>query len=185
MKVARVGALATAVVLAALVLVFIVSDGDTDVGARSPLLGQPAPAVVTTTIEDEAFDLTRRKGSWVVLNFFNSTCVPCIAEHPSLVRFVEGEASRSDSAEFYTVINDDSDEAIRDFFAANRGVWPKLRDTDGATAVAFGVAKVPETWIIDPNGFVRLRILGAVSDGVLEAQLADLRARQPVSVGRP
>ena len=53
-----------------------------------------------------------------------------------------------------------------------------MRDTDGAIAVAFGVAKVPETWIIDPNGFVRLRILGAVADGVLEAQLADLRARE-------
>ena len=178
MKVARVGALATAVVLAALVLVFIVSDGDTDVGARSPLLGQPAPAVVTTTIEDESFDLTRRKGSWVVLNFFNSTCVPCIAEHPSLVQFARAEAARSDGAEFYTVINDDSDKAIRDFFAANDGDWPKLRDSDGAIAVGFGVAKVPETWIIDPNGFVRLRIMGAVTDGVLEAQMTRLRAEE-------
>lgn len=185
MKTARVGAAATALILAALVAVFIVSDGDTDVGARSPLLGQPAPAVVTTTIDDAPFELARRKGSWVVFNFFNSTCVPCIAEHPSLVRFVEGEASRSDPAEFYTVVNDDSDDAIRDFFAANEGDWPKLRDTDGAIAVAFGVAKVPETWIIDPNGFVRLRILGAVTDGVLEAQLADLRARQPAPAGQP
>ena len=185
MKTARIGTVVAAIIIAAFVVMLLVVDGDSDVGARSPLLGKPAPAVVTTTIDGESFDLARRKGSWVVLNFFNSTCVPCIAEHPSLVRFVEGEASRSDSAEFYTVINDDSDEAIRDFFAANRGAWPKLRDTDGAIAVAFGVAKVPETWIIDPNGFVRLRILGAVSDGVLEAQLADLRARQPVSVGRP
>jgi cytochrome c biogenesis protein CcmG/thiol:disulfide interchange protein DsbE len=178
MKVARVGAIATAVVLVALVLVLIVSDGDTDVGARSPLLGQPAPAVVTTTIEDESFDLTRRKGSWVVLNFFNSTCVPCIAEHPSLVSFARAESSRIDGAEFYTVVNDDSDEAIRDFFAANDGDWPKLRDTDGAIAVGFGVAKVPETWIIDPNGFVRLRIMGAVTDGVLEAQMTRLRAEE-------
>ena len=35
-----------------------------------------------TTLDDESFDLARRKGSWVVLNFFNSTCVPCVAEHP-------------------------------------------------------------------------------------------------------
>jgi len=165
-------------VVAALIGVLIVSDGDAGVGARSPLLGQPAPAVVTTTIDDQPFDLGRRKGSWVVLNFFNSTCVPCIAEHPSLVRFAEAEAARTDGAEFYTVVNDDSDDAVRDFFLANDGDWPKLRDTDGAIAVAFGVAKVPETWIIDPNGFVRLRILGAVTDGVLEEQLANLRAGQ-------
>lgn len=178
MKSARVGAVATALILAALVAVFIVSDGDTDVGARSPLLGQPAPAVVTTTIDDVSFELARRKGSWVVFNFFNSTCVPCIAEHPSLVRFARAEASRPDGVEFYTVVNDDSDKAVRDFFAANDGDWPKLRDNDGSIAVAFGVAKVPETWIIDPNGFVRLRILGAVTDGLLETQIADLRARQ-------
>lgn len=178
MKFARVSAVATAVVLAAMIVVFIVTDGDTDVGARSPLLGQPAPAIVTTTIDEQPFDLGRRKGSWVVLNFFNSTCVPCIAEHPSLVKFAATESARPDGAEFYTIVNDDSDSAIRDFFSANGGDWPKLRDTDGAIAVAFGVAKVPETWIIDPNGFVRLRILGAVADGVLEAQLADLRARE-------
>lgn len=149
MKTARIAALATGLVFAALVVVFVVSDGDTDVGARSPLLGQPAPAVATSTIDGARFELARRKGSWVVLNFFNSTCVPCIAEHPSLVRFVADERSRADAAEFYTVVNDDVDDAIRDFFAANGGDWPKLRDDDGAIAVGFGVAKVPETWIID------------------------------------
>jgi len=78
MKAARLGALISALVLAALVAVLVVSDGESDIGARSPLLGQPAPAVNTTTIDDQTFDLARRKGSWVVLNFFNSTCVPSL-----------------------------------------------------------------------------------------------------------
>ena len=50
------------------------------------LLGRPAPAVASTTLDGKPFDLSRRKGSWVVLNFFQSTCVPCKAEHPELVR---------------------------------------------------------------------------------------------------
>ena len=175
MKAARLGALIAAVVLAALVAVLIVSDGDSDIGARSPLLGQPAPAVNTTTIDDQSFDLARRKGSWVVLNFFNSTCVPCIAEHPTLVEFARGESTRADGVELYTVVNDDADDAVRVFFDANGGDWPKLRDADGAIAVAFGVAKVPETWIIDPNGFVRLRIIGQLAGGVLESQMSRLR----------
>ncbi|NCX31624.1 MAG: TlpA family protein disulfide reductase [Actinobacteria bacterium] len=128
-----------------------------------------------TTIDDQTFDLARRKGSWVVLNFFNSTCVPCIAEHPTLVEFARGESTRADGVELYTVVNDDADAAVRDFFAANGGDWPKLRDADGAIAVAFGVAKVPETWIIDPNGFVRLRIIGQLAGGVLESQMTRLR----------
>lgn len=176
MKPARIGALSVAVVMVGFVVLLLRTDGDAGVGARSPLLGQPAPAVVTSTIDDESFDLARRKGSWVVFNFFNSTCVPCIAEHPALLAFAADEAGRTDGAEIYTVVNDDSDDAVRAFFASNSGGWPKLRDGDGAIAVAFGVAKVPETWIIDPNGFVRLRIMGSVVEGVLEAQLASLRA---------
>ena len=175
MKVARLGALIAALVIAALVAVLVVSDGDEEVGARSPLLGQPAPAVLTTTIDDQPFDLARRKGSWIVLNFFNSTCVPCLAEHPALVAFAQAEGARVEPAELYTVVNDDDDDAVRTFFTENGGDWPKLRDSDGAIAVAFGVAKVPETWIIDPNGFVRLRILGQLSNDVLGTQLARLR----------
>lgn len=178
MKTARVGAIGVAAVMAMFVVLLLRTDGDAGVGARSPLLGQPAPAVITTTIDDRSFDLARRKGSWVVFNFFNSTCVPCIAEHPALLSFVEKEAARSDGVEMYTVVNDDADDAVRAFFAANEGDWPKLRDSDGAIAVAFGVAKVPETWIIDPNGFVRLRIMGSVVEGVLEEQMASLRASE-------
>lgn len=178
MKTARVGAIGVAVAMAMFVVLLLRTDGDAGVGARSPLLGQPAPAVITTTIDDRSFDLARRKGSWVVFNFFNSTCVPCIAEHPALLSFVEKEAARSDGVEMYTVVNDDADDAVRAFFAANEGDWPKLRDSDGAIAVAFGVAKVPETWIIDPNGFVRLRIMGSVVEGVLEEQMASLRASE-------
>ena len=41
---------------------------------ESPLLGRPAPTVRSTTLDGTPFDLARRKGSWVVVNFFNSTC---------------------------------------------------------------------------------------------------------------
>ncbi|NDC44755.1 MAG: hypothetical protein EBZ55_01530 [Actinobacteria bacterium] len=53
----------------------------------------------------------------------------------------------------------------------------KLRDDNGAISVAFGVARVPETWIIDPNGFVRLRIAGKLTEGLLDEQLALLKGQ--------
>ena len=174
----RVAAIGAALAFFAAVIWVLATAGRDDSTARSPLLGQPAPSVVTTTTGGDSFDLARRKGSWVVLNFFNSTCVPCIAEHPALVSFVERETRRADGAEFYSVINDDSTQAVEDFFARRGGDWPRLHDDDGAIAVAFGVAKVPETWVIDPNGFVRLRILGAVESGDLEARLDALRGAQ-------
>ena len=159
------------------IVVLVVASPDSQTDADSPLLGNPAPAVVTTTIEDETFDLARRKGSWVVLNFFNSTCVPCRAEHPELLAFADAQAKTAQPAELYTVINDDSDGAVKAYFDEHGGSWPKLRDDNGTIAVAFGVARVPETWIIDPNGFVRLRIAGKLTEGLLDEQLAMLQGQ--------
>jgi cytochrome c biogenesis protein CcmG/thiol:disulfide interchange protein DsbE len=168
---------AVGVVLAMfLVILVLANSGEVNI-ARSPLLGKPAPQVTSTIIDGGDFSLERRKGSWLVLNFFNSTCVPCIQEHPYLVSFAEQQKTSDDPVEMYTVVNDDNDNAVRAFFRANGGDWPKVRDDDGAISVAFGVSKVPESWIIDPNGFVRLRILGAVNDGFLDDQV-DLLKRQ-------
>ena len=169
-------AAAVGAVLVGLLAVLALADpGDSDT-AESPLLGRPAPAVRSTTIDGAQFDLSRRKGSWVVLNFFNSTCVPCRNEHPQLVAFDEAQQSAEDPVELYTVVNDDSDEAVSAFFGANGGGWPKVKDDDGAISVAFGVAKVPETWVIDPNGFVRLRIIGELTEGFLQERIDMMRA---------
>lgn len=163
------------VIVALLFLVLVVSKPEQDFVAKSPLLGQPAPAISSTTIDGETFVLERRKGSWVILNFFNSTCVPCINEHDLLVEFADTESTYPNAAEIYTIINDDSSEAVRDFFTKNGGDWQKVTDDNGTIAVAFGVARVPETWIIDPNGIVRLRIAGELSEGLLSEQVNFLR----------
>jgi len=168
-------AAAVGVVLAAFFVVLVMAEPGDSTVAKSPLLGKPAPEVKSTVIDGGDFDLSRRKGSWVALNFFNSTCVPCIQEHPLLVDFAEEQTTSDDPVEVYSIINDDSDSAVKAFFASNGGDWPKVRDDDGAISVAFGVAKVPETWIVDPDGFVRLRILGALTEGFLTEQLDSLK----------
>ena len=50
-----------------------------------------------------------------------------------------------------------------------------MYDDDGSIAVAFGVSKVPETWIVDPAGVVRARIISRVTADFLAAQLQRLR----------
>ena len=77
-RVAPFVAAAVGVVLAAFLVVLVMADPGDGTVARSPLLGKPAPEVRSTVIDGDDFVLSRRKGSWVVLNFFNSTCVPCI-----------------------------------------------------------------------------------------------------------
>ncbi len=162
-RVAPFIALAVALVLAGLFVVLAGSSPAGDNQVQSFLIGRPAPRVVSTTLDDQPFDLSRRKGSWVVLNFFDPTCVPCVDEHPELVTFDEQQAGLVDGAELYTIINRGSAESVQAFFDANGGEWPVVRDPDGGVSVDFGVAQVPETWIIDPNGVVRARYAGPIT----------------------
>ncbi|MGZ4806053.1 MAG: TlpA family protein disulfide reductase, partial [Ilumatobacteraceae bacterium] len=69
-RVAPFISLAAAAVLAALFIVLANSKSEKPDTTSSFLLGRPAPAVVSTTLDGKAFDLSKRKGSWVVLNFF-------------------------------------------------------------------------------------------------------------------
>jgi cytochrome c biogenesis protein CcmG, thiol:disulfide interchange protein DsbE len=171
-------ALGIAVVIGVFVVVLARSSSNDADAVSSFRIGKPAPQVVSTTIDDEPFDLARRRGSWVVLNFFNSTCVPCKAEHGDLVQFVEQQRELGAAgAELYTIAQlPDDDEKVRQFFADNGGDWPAVRDYTGTIAVAFGTALVPETWIIDPNGIVRQRFPGQVDFATLATEMQRLRA---------
>jgi len=171
--------LTIALVMAGFFWILIGADsGEQPDSSYTPLLGKPAPAIETTTLEGRPFDLQRRKGSWVVLNFFDPTCVPCVREHPDLVDFAENQdANGSDGAEVYTVITFGRDpESVRDFFAANGGTWPVLTDADGTIQIKFGVLKVPETWIIDPDGRVAYRTIDQVTADSLTRDLAVAKA---------
>jgi cytochrome c biogenesis protein CcmG/thiol:disulfide interchange protein DsbE len=178
-RVAPFIALAVAIVLAALFLVLAASDPGRDDQVQSFLIGRPAPSVVSTTLDDQPFDLSRRKGSWVVLNFFDPTCIPCVDEHPELIAFAEQQAQIADGAELYTIVNRGSDSSVQRFFDDNGGDWPVVRDPNGGVSVDFGVAQVPETWIIDPNGVVRRRFAGPITaDGVAQ-ELQAMREGRP------
>jgi cytochrome c biogenesis protein CcmG, thiol:disulfide interchange protein DsbE len=175
-RVAPFVALAVAVVLAGLFVVLAGSDTSTNETADTPLLDEPAPEAVGVGADGSSFDLARRKGSWVVLNFFTSTCVPCQQEHPDLVRFAEQQAALGDDgAELYTIVYDDDRDAVEGFFATNGGEWPVVFDDDGSIAVAFGVSQVPETWIVDPTGVVRGRMISRVTADFLGSQLQQMR----------
>jgi cytochrome c biogenesis protein CcmG/thiol:disulfide interchange protein DsbE len=167
---------AVAVVIAGLFFLLVSSDSSPAESARSPLLGNPAPSAVGEFADGAEFDLSRRKGSWVVLNFFTHNCVPCIREHPELIEFVDQQQALGvDGAEFYSVVRDSTTEEVDEFFAQRGGDWPVVYDTDFEFVNQFGVALVPETWIIDPNGFVRRRIISEVRADELSRLMQALR----------
>ena len=169
-------ALAVAFVLAGLFVVLVTASGDDGATAGSPLLGRTAPEAVGEYEDGSTFDLARRKGSWVVLNFFTADCVPCIQEHPELVEFSERQAQLGpEGAELYSIVVNDTRGDIEEFFEERGGDWPVIYSDLGEIPVAFGVSAVPETWIIDPAGIVRVRIISKVTAEQLDVTLQQLR----------
>ena len=176
-RVAPFVALAVALVVAGLFVVLAGADGARNETADTFLRNRPAPAASGEYADGSPFDLSRRKGSWVVLNFFTSDCAPCRREHPELVRFVEQQAGLgADGAELYTIaVGNEPHDVVEEFFADKGGDWPLVFDDDGRFSVAFGVSKVPETWIIDPNGVVRDRVISEVTAEFLSSRIQLLR----------
>jgi cytochrome c biogenesis protein CcmG/thiol:disulfide interchange protein DsbE len=165
-----------AVVMAGLFVVLLSADGDSSQSADSPLLGRPAPEATGTLGDGTSFDLSRRKGSWVVLNFFDPTCIPCIQEHPELVRFSEDQERLGvDGAELYSVITRGEQSEIEAFFTENGGDWPAVYSEADEFPVAFGVSQVPETWVVDPSGVVQLRLISKVTADQLNSILQQFR----------
>jgi cytochrome c biogenesis protein CcmG, thiol:disulfide interchange protein DsbE len=163
---------AVAVVVVAFVAVLATGHGGVAKRGPSPLLGRPAPAIAGSTIDGRAFDLSTRKGSWVLVNFFSSTCTPCKQEHPELRAFVE----RGGRAELLTVVWTDQPANVQKFFAANGGSWPVVTDPQSRVSVAYGVTGVPETFVIDRTGVVRQHIVGATTAAKLDSMLTELGA---------
>ena len=173
---ARLGASLAAVLAVGLLIVLVRADPDAGSTAQTTLLDQPAPAVTGTLEDGSTFELSRRRGSWVVLNFFTSTCVPCQREHPELVAFDQEQAGLGSlGAELHTIVQHDDREAVERFFAENGGDWPVVFDDEFRFRNAFGVAQVPETWIIDPTGTVRGRVIGEVTAEFLSTTIQRLR----------
>lgn len=169
-----------AVVLAVLFAILLSADPNRNETARSPLLGNLAPDARATNEDGSPFVLSHRKGSWVVLNFFTHNCGPCIEEHPELINFVaQQDELGAEGAEFYSIVRDSTREQVDEFFAERGGDWPRVYDDDYEFVNGFGVAQVPETWVIDPNGFVRRRFIGAITADLLGAQLQAMREGAP------
>jgi cytochrome c biogenesis protein CcmG/thiol:disulfide interchange protein DsbE len=143
--------------------------------ADTPLLGKAAPLISGPTADGSTFDLGRMRGTWVVLNFFQSTCVPCQNEHPELVAFAASQADRPDGAQLVSVVWNDSRRDVVAFFAERGGDWPVVLDDVGRYGFEYGVTQVPETWIVDPAGRVVVHYIGEITSVGLQAKLQELR----------
>ena len=172
-RIAPVAAAAAAIVVAALVAVLVLSlDDGGEQYAASPIVGDIAPPISGETFDGETIDVNDYRGRWLVVNFFATWCIPCVEEHPELVEFDEDHRRAGDAGVVSVVVDTPEDEA-RDFFAERGGDWPVVLDPEARTPLDYGMLKVPETFLVRPDGVVVQRILGGVTaeglDSLIEA----------------
>lgn len=167
-----------AVFVALLVVVLATGDPATQRQVQSPLLGRLAPAVQGTTLDGGTYNLDGLRGRWVVVNFFATWCTPCVVEHPELVAFHDEHKSIGDAA-VVSALYDDEPDAARDFFAERGGDFPVVLDPEGAIGVAYGVARVPESFLVAPDGTVVQRLVGGITQEQLDGLLRQYEAAAP------
>lgn len=163
-------ALAICVPLGVVLLLFVVllatRDPATDRQVESALLGRAAPRITGTTIEGRPFDSSTYDGRWLVVNFFATWCAPCIQEHPELMAFQRAQAAAG-QANVISVVFSDDEPSVRRFFQREGGDWPVVLAT-GTAIPDWGVTGVPESFIVDPAGVVRAKLVGGVTAAGLQ-----------------
>jgi len=144
-------------------------------GVPSVLVGKPAPAFSLPPLEGQPAlantDLADLPAP-VLVNFWASWCVPCIVEHPQLMRL---------SREGVPVLGINYKDKPADaagFLARHGNPFRRLgRDEPGRVAIDWGVYGVPETYLLDRQGIVRWRWPGPVTPEVLEQDIRPLLKR--------
>jgi cytochrome c biogenesis protein CcmG, thiol:disulfide interchange protein DsbE len=140
----------------------------------SAMIDKPAPSFTLAGL-DGAPGLSRVAlgGQVVIVNFFASWCVPCRVEHPLLMRLADTLA-----APVYGIAYKDRPEDTQQFLAQLGDPYGKVGlDESGRVGIDFGVYGVPETYVIDKNGRIRLRIVGPLTEETVTNELAPLVKR--------
>ena len=136
----------------------------------SALVGKPAPPLKAPALrpgEAALSDALLHTGKPALVNFFASWCTPCLAEQPLLERLAKkegvtiiGVAWKNKPEEARSWL-----ERLGDPFAAAG------YDLDGSMAVNWGLSGVPETFLIDAQGIVRLHIRAPILEKDVESRI--------------
>jgi peroxiredoxin len=124
-----------------------------DIGERAPDFTLPALTQGSLSLHDFSRHV-------VVLNFWATWCPPCVEETPGLEKFAE--QMRLEGVAVMGVSVDQDVAALQTFAAQQQLSFPILRDPNQSVANRYGTFQFPETYIIDQEGRVAEKLIGAV-----------------------
>ncbi|HET8826321.1 MAG TPA: TlpA disulfide reductase family protein [Terriglobales bacterium] len=152
----------------ALLLLLIVSATACYHGSKPSAIDRPAPDFKVQD-SDRTVSLDQFKGKVVVLNFWASWCPPCVEELPSLMQM---QTDLKNKGVVVLGISVDADGGDYEKFLKDHNVnFLTVRDPGRQTktevfaevSAKYGTYVFPETYIIDRNGVLRRKLIGAVN----------------------
>ena len=165
----RLAFLIPLVALIALAVVLAVGLNRDPREVPSPLIGKPAPAFSLTRLDDPNRFISRDdlRGKVWMLNVWASWCVACREEQPTLVAF----AKKGLVPVYGLNYKDQRDDALAWLARFGNPYASSLYDGEGRVGIDFGVYGVPETFIIDKTGTIRLKHIGPLTPEVIATEI--------------
>jgi cytochrome c biogenesis protein CcmG/thiol:disulfide interchange protein DsbE len=135
----------------------------------SPLIGKPAPEFTLPVLNDpdRLISNTDLAGKPYLLNVFASWCFACLDEHPLLM----AEAKRLGVPIIGFNYKDEAEDATRWLNKFGDPYSVVIADRDGRVAIDFGVYGAPESFLVDGNGIIRYKRIGALTPDVLAREI--------------
>ena len=135
----------------------------------SPLIGKPLPAFTLPTLHDpsQQIDATTLRGVPFLLNVWASWCPECRVEHPLIEQLARSGTIRVVGFNY----KDEADDAKRWLARFGDPYTTIITDRDGRVAIDFGVYGAPETFLVDAQGIIRYKRIGAITPMVLATEI--------------
>ena len=140
----------------------------------SPLINKPAPAFTLPQLHDSSkrFSSQDMKGQVWMLNVWASWCVSCREEHPVLMAL-----ARRNIVPIYGLDYKDKNEDGEAWLRNGGDPYTLIStDADGRVGIDYGVYGVPETYVIDKQGVIRYKQIGAITHENLQNKILPLIA---------
>ena len=154
-----------------------------DPAATGPVVGMPAPDFSLKTLTGQTVSLASYRGKTVVINTWATWCPPCREEMPELIA-----TARTLQKSGVAVLGVDSTEEapiVRAYVAARNVSYPQAIDTTKAFSTAYDVQYFPSTFVIDPSGILRARVIDSVTPKELNGLVADAAAGRNGTIVSP
>jgi cytochrome c biogenesis protein CcmG, thiol:disulfide interchange protein DsbE len=148
------------------------TQGQSQANANDPLIGHPAPNFTLDALNlhpAAPISLANYKGKPVVLNVWNSTCVPCVDEAHLLQSL--WQKVKSQGVVFIGIDFQDFKSDGLSFLQKYAVTYPNVLDASGSTAISYGVTATPETLFINRQGVVVSRVISELTEQTFESNL--------------